>query len=142
LPDIPSIAVLPFSNLSGDPKQDYFSDGISDQLINGLSPIPGLFVIARNSSFAYKGKSVREQQIGKELGVKALLEGSVLKTADRIRIGVELVDAGSGVEVWTLCYDRPLTDVFALQDEIVGKVVTTLDLLIKLSEMKHPNSGY
>ena len=85
---------------------------------------------------------MREQQIGKELGVKALLEGSVLKTADRIRIGVELVDAGSGVEVWTLCYDRPLTDVFALQDEIVGKVVTTLDLLIKLSEMKHPNSGY
>src|SRR5258708_19042316 len=81
LPDVPSIAILPFANLSGDPRQDYFSDGISDQLINGLSRIPGLFVIARNSSFAYKGKTVNEHEIGKALGVKTVLERSAIKTA-------------------------------------------------------------
>jgi TolB-like protein/DNA-binding winged helix-turn-helix (wHTH) protein len=141
VPSIPSIAVLPFTNLSGNPSQDYFSDGISDLLINGLSRIPGLFVIARNSSFAYKGKPVQEQQIGKALGVKTVLEGSVFKTADRIRVGIELVDAGSGAELWTSRYDRPLTDILALQDEIVDEVVTTLDLLFKLSEMKLPHPG-
>jgi adenylate cyclase len=98
LPDIPSIAVLPFTNLSGDAQQEYFSDGISDQLINNLSRLPGLFVIARNSSFAYKGKPTKEQQIGKELGVKYLLEGSVHKAAGQVRIGVELVDASAGTE--------------------------------------------
>jgi adenylate cyclase len=141
LPTIPSIAVLPFTNLSGDPQQEYFSDGISDQLINNLSRLPGLFVIARNSSFAYKGKNVREQEIGKELGVKTVLEGSVLKTADRIRVGVELVDANNGAELWTSRYDRPITDIFAMQDEIVDKVVTTLGLLITLGEMKLPHPG-
>ena len=101
LPSIPSIAVLPFTNLSGDPQQEYFSDGITDQLINDLSRLPGLFVIARNSSFAYKGKAVKEQEIGKELGVKYVLEGSVQKAADQVRIGVELVDASAGTEEWT-----------------------------------------
>jgi len=141
LPSIPSIAVLPFANLSGDPQQDYFSDGISDQLINDLSRLPGLFVIARNSSFAYKGKTTKEQEIGKELGVKYVLEGSVRKAADQVRIGVELVDAASETEAWTARYDRPLKDIFAVQDEIVGKVVTTLGLLLKLDEMKTPNGA-
>jgi adenylate cyclase len=141
LPDIPSIAVLPFANPSGDPQQEYFSDGISDQLINDLSRIPGLFVIARNSSFGYKGKTTKEQQIGKELGVKYLLEGSVHREADQVRIGVELVDASSGAEEWTARYDRPLKDIFAVQDEIVGKVVTTLGLLLKVDEMNLPHFG-
>jgi adenylate cyclase len=141
LPDIPSIAVLPFTNLSGDPQQEYFSDGISDQLINDISRIPGLFVIARNSSFGYKGKTTKEQQIGRELGVKYLLEGSVHKAADQVRIGVELVDASNGNEEWTAQYDRPLKDIFAVQDEIVDKVVTTLGLLFKLEEMRLPHGG-
>ncbi len=141
LPDMPSIAVLPFRNLSGDPQQEYFSDGISDQLINNLSRLPGLFVIARNSSFAYKGKPTKESEIGKELGVKYLLEGSVRKAADQVRIGVELVDASSGTETWTQNYNGPLKDIFAVQDEIVDKVVTTLGLLIKLDEMRLPHGG-
>ena len=142
LPSIPSIAVLPFTNLSGDPQQEYFSDGVADQLINDLSRVPGVFVIARNSSFAYKGKPVTEHEIGRVLGVKYVLEGSVRKAADQVRIGVELVDASSGTEMWTERYDRPLKDIFAMQDEVVGKVVTTLGLLFKLDEMKllHPGS--
>ena len=141
LPSIPSIAVLPFTNLSGDPNQEYFSDGIADQLISDLSRLPGLFVIARNSSFTYKGKTVTEHEIGRELGVKYVLEGSVRRTADRVRIGVELVDASTGTEMWTQRYDRPLADIFAMQDEIVGKVVTTLGLVLKLEEMNAPHEG-
>ena len=141
LPDKPSIAVLPFTNLSGDPQQEYFSDGIADQLINDLSRFPGLFVIARNSSFAYKGKAVAEHEIGKALGVKYVLEGSVRKAAKQVRIGVELVDASSGAERWTQRFDRPLTDIFAVQDEVVGKVVTTLGLLFKMEEMKLPQGA-
>jgi adenylate cyclase len=141
LPNIPSIAVLPFINAGGDPQQEYFSDGMSDQVINGLSRIPNLFVIARNSSFAYKGKTTKEREIGKELGVKFVLEGSVRKSTDRVRVGVELVDASTGAEKWTARYDRPLTDIFAVQDEIVDKVVTTLSLLFKLDEMKLPHPG-
>ena len=128
MPSILSIA-LPFTNLSGDPKQEYFSDGISEQLINNLSRLSGLFVIARNSSFAYKGKAIKESEIGKELGVKYLLEGSVHKEADQVRIGVELVDASSGTDEWTAQYERPMKDIFAVQDEIVSKVVTTLGLI-------------
>jgi adenylate cyclase len=132
LPRIPSIAVLPFSNLSGDSGQEYFSDGLSDQLINQLSRVPGLFVIARNSSFSYKGKTVDEHEIGRELGVKYIPEGSVRKAADQVRIGVELVDAATGAEMWTENYNQPLQDIFALQDEIVNKVTTTLGLLMGL----------
>jgi adenylate cyclase len=135
LPSIPSIAVLPFTNLSGDPEQEYFSDGISNQFIEDLSRLPGLFVIARNSSFAYKGKTTNEREIGRELGVKYLLEGSIRKAPDRIRIGVQLVDATSGREIWTERFDRPLHNIFALQDEIVGKVVTTLGLIFKLGRL-------
>ncbi|MBV8053862.1 MAG: hypothetical protein JO071_01330, partial [Deltaproteobacteria bacterium] len=138
LPSIPSIAVLPFTNLSGDPRQEYFSDGISDQLINELSRLGGLFVIARNSSFSYMGKPTKEQDIGRELGVKYLLEGSVQKSPERIRIGVELVDAGSGAEVWTQRFDRPLKDIFAVQDDIVAKVVTTLGLIFNREQSKVP----
>jgi len=138
LPPIPSIAVLPFTNLSGDPQQEYFSDGISNQLIEDLSRLPGLFVIARNSSFSYKGKAVKEQELGRELGVKYLLEGSIQKSSDQVRIGVELVDAGSGAEMWTQRFDRPFKDIFAVQDEIVEKVVATLGLLLKLKQMRFP----
>jgi adenylate cyclase len=141
LPNIPSIAVLPFANLSGDPQQDYFSDAISDQITNDLSRVPGLFVIARNSSFAYKGNPTSESAIGKELGVKYVLEGSVRKEADQVRIGVELVDASAGTEKWTARNDRPSKDIFAVQDEIVGKVVTTLGLLLKLDEMNVPHGA-
>src|SRR5262249_24528178 len=141
LPDIPSIAVLPFTNLSGDRPQEYFSDGISNQLIEDLSRLPGLFVIARNSSFAYKGKAVSEQEIGRQLGVKCVLEGSVRKAATQLRIGVQLVDASIGAEAWTQHFDRPLRDLFAVQDEIVSKVVTTLGLLFRLNEMKVPHDA-
>jgi adenylate cyclase len=139
LPDIPSIAVLPFTNLSGDPQQEYFSDGISNQLIEDLSRLPGLFVIARNSSFAYKGNSTSEHEIGRELGVKYVLEGSVRRVPERVRIGVELVDASSGTERWTQHFDRPLKDLFAMQDEIIGKVVTTLGLLLKVDQLNLPH---
>jgi adenylate cyclase len=138
LPSIPSIAVLPFTNMSGDPQQEYFSDGISDQLINELSRLSGLFVIARNSSFAYKGKQISEREIGRKLGVKYLLEGSVRKALDRVRIGVELVDANSGTEMWTQRFDRPLKDIFAVQDEIVSKLVTTLGLIFNREETAVP----
>jgi adenylate cyclase len=138
LPTIPSIAVLPFINLSGDPQQEYFSDGISIQLIEDLSRLPGLLVTAHNFSFSYKGKTLKEQELGRELGVKYLLEGNVQKSPERVRIGVELVDAGSGAEMWTQRFDRPLTDIFAVQDEIVEKVVTTLRLLLKSEETKVP----
>jgi adenylate cyclase len=128
LPDKPSIAVLPFSNLSGDPQQEYFSDGITDDLVTDLSRVPGLFVIDRSSTFAYKGKPAKVQEVGRELGVKYVLEGSARKTADRVRINVQLVDAGTGNQVWTQRYDRQLHDIFALQDEIVQSLAATLHL--------------
>jgi adenylate cyclase len=134
LPSIPSIAVLPFTNLSADPNQEYFSDGLTDQLIRDLSRLPGLFVIARNSSFSFKGKAIDDRVVGRVLGVKYLLEGSVRKTPEQVRIGVELVDASSRAEMWSENYDRPLKDIFAVQDEIVRKVTTTLDLLLELQK--------
>jgi adenylate cyclase len=134
LPDKPSIAVLPFTNMSGDHEQEYFSDGITDDLITGLSRLPGLFVIARNSTFTYKGKAVPLQQVNKELGVKYVLEGSVRKAADQVRITARLADATTGAELWAERYDRPLRDVFALQDEIVRRIVTTLNLQLALSQ--------
>ena len=139
LPSIPSIAVLPFANLSGDPQQEYFCDGISDQLISELSRLPGLFVIARNSSFAYKGKAIRERAVGKELGVRYVLEGHVLKSPGRVRIGVELVDASTSSEMWTQEFDRPLKDIFRVQDEILRRVVTTLGLIFKLDQLNAPH---
>jgi adenylate cyclase len=105
LPDKPSIAVLPFTNISGDHEQEYFSDGITDDLITDLSRLPGLFVIARSSSFTYKGKPAKLQEVGKELGVKYVLEGSVRKSGEQIRITVQLTDASSGDELWAERYD-------------------------------------
>ena len=118
LPDKPSIAVLAFDNMSGDPKQEYFSDGITEEIITGLSKIPDLFVIARNSSFAFKGKAVSVKEVGRQLGVRYVLEGSVRKEEDRVRITAQLIDAQTGGHVWSERYDRDLKDVFALQDEV------------------------
>jgi adenylate cyclase len=105
--------------MSGDREQEYFRDGITDDLITGLSRLPGLFVIARASTFTYKAKAAKLQDVGRELGVKYVLEGSVRKAAERVRITVQLADAIIGAELWAEYYDRPLRDVFALQDEIV-----------------------
>jgi len=134
LPSIPSIAVLPFSNLSGDPQQDYFSDGISVDLTTDLSRIPNLFVIARTSSFTYKGKAEKAQTIGRELGVKYLLQGSARRADGQVRINVELVEAATGNEVWSQRYDRQMGDIFMLQDEIVLSVTTTVGLQLSMLE--------
>ena len=123
LPDKPSIAVLPFMNMSGDPSQEYFSDGLTEQIINGICKVSNLFVIARNSSFAYKGRSVNIRQVGKELGVRYILEGSVQKAGDRVRITVQLIDTTTGYHLWSENYDRDLSDIFALQDEITLKII-------------------
>ena len=132
LPSIPSIAVLPFVNRSGDPQQEYFSDGMTDDLITQLSRVPGLFVIARASSFTYKGKTPELKNVRRELGVKYVLEGSVRKAEDRLRITAQLVDTNAGTELWGESFDRPLRDIFSLQDEIVQRIVTTLRLEIAL----------
>ncbi|MBA7693902.1 hypothetical protein ES703_102498 [subsurface metagenome] len=132
LPDKPSIAVLPFINMSDDPKQEYFSDGMTEEIIMGLSKVPELFVIARNSTFVYKGKPVKIQQVSKELGVRYVLEGSVRKAEDRVRITAQLIDATTGNHVWSDRYDRDLKDIFALQDEITLKIMTALQ--VKLTE--------
>ena len=133
LPDKPSIAVLPFANMSDDPKQEYFSDGITDDLTTALSRLPDLFVIARTSAFAYKGKALKVQEISRKLGVKYVLEGSVRKADNQVRITAQLVDATTGDHIWAEHYDRPLRDIFALQDEIVRRIVTTLNLQIAVS---------
>jgi len=132
LPDKPSIAVLPFNNLSGDPKQEYLSDGISEEIISALSSVPKLFVIARNSTFTYKGKSVKVQQVSEELGVRYVLEGSVKKSGDKIRVTAQLVDALNGHHLWAKRYDRNLKDIFAVQDEITKKIITAMQ--VKLTE--------
>ncbi len=131
---LPAIAVLPFENISGDPEQDYFSDGITDDLITDLSRVSGLFVIARNSVFTYKGAPVRVQQIGRELGVTHVVEGSVRRAGGRVRINTQLVDASSGRQLWADRYDRDLTDVFALQDEVVQKIVSALAVRLTAGE--------
>jgi adenylate cyclase len=134
LPDKPSIVVLPFDNMSKDPEQDYFSNGITEVLTSDLSRISSLFVIARNTAFTYKGKATNVQAIGKELGVRYVLEGSVQKAADQVRIVTQLVDTTTDAHVWSERFDRPFTDIFALQDEIVQKIVTTLKLQLTLQE--------
>ncbi|MGD9040125.1 MAG: tetratricopeptide repeat protein [Desulfobacteraceae bacterium] len=126
LPDNPSIAVLPFVNMSEDPKQEYFSDGLTDQIISGLSRVPNLFVIARNSTFTYKGKPVKVQKVAEDLGVKYVLEGSVQKTTDRIRITAQLIDATTGHHRWSKRYDRDLKDIFAIQDDITLELMKAM----------------
>jgi adenylate cyclase len=126
LPDKPSIAVLPFTNMSGDPEQEYFSDGMTEDIITGLSAFRSLFVIARNSTFTYKGKAVVVTQVARELGVRYVMEGSVRKAGNRVRITAQLIDASNGHHVWAEHYDRELDDVFAVQDEITERVVATV----------------
>ena len=132
LPDKPSIAVLPFDNLSGDPEQEYFSDGLTEEIISTLSRVPKLFVIARNSTFTYKGKPVKVQQVSEELGVRYVLEGSVRKSGDKIRITAQLIDALNGHHLWARQYDRNLDDIFAVQDEITIRIITAMQ--VKLTE--------
>ena len=134
LPDKPSIAVLPFTNMSGDPSQEYFSDGLTEQIINGLCKVSNLFVIARNSSFAYKGKSASVKQIAKELGVKYILEGSVQKAGNRVRITAQLIDATTDYHMWSETYDRDLEDIFTLQDEIMMKLISEMEANLTFGE--------
>jgi adenylate cyclase len=134
LPDKPSIAVLPFVNMSGDSEQEYFSDGITEEIITGLSKIHRMFVIARNSSFTYKGRPVKVQQVSTDLGVRYVLEGSVRKAGNRVRITAQLVDAATGNHLWAERYDRELKDIFALQDEITMKILTALQVELTAGE--------
>jgi TolB-like protein len=140
LPDKPSIAVLPFTNLSGDAEQDYFIDGIVEDIITELSRFGELFVIARNSSFKYKGKAVDVRDVGRELGVRYVLEGSVRRGGDRIRIAAQLIEAATGVHCWAERYDRKLEDIFAVQDEVVGTIVAILAAHVRKAETERTRS--
>ena len=145
MPDKPSIAVLPFQNLSGDPAQEYFSDGMVEDIITGLARIKWLLVIARNSSFAFKGRAMDVKRIAHELGVRYVLEGSVRKADDRVRINALLVDAVTGAHLWADRYDRRLEDIFALQDQITLSVVGAIEPSLRDAEIervkrKRPNS--
>ncbi len=145
LPDRPSIAVLPFQNMSGDPEQEYFADGMVEDIITGLSRIKWLFVIARNSSFVYKGKAVDIRQVGRELGVRYALEGGVRKAGNRLRISAQLIEAETGAHLWADRYDGALEDVFDLQDQITDKVVGIVEPSLQRSEIerarrKHPEN--
>ncbi len=145
LPDRPAIAVLPFNNMSGEREQEYFSDGISEDIITALSKLRWFFVIARNSSFTYKGKAVQMKQVGEELGVRYVLEGSVRKSGDRVRITAQLNDVSTGSHIWAERYDRDLADVFAVQDQITEAIVAAIEPQIHAAEnfrarSKPPNS--
>ena len=137
LPEKPSIAVLPFVNMSEDPKQEYLSDGITEQIISTLSKVPSMFVIARTSTFAYKGKPVKVQQVSEDLGVRYVLEGSVQRSEDKVRITAQLIDAIDGKHMWAQRYDRELKDIFKLQDEITLKIIQALR--VKLTEGEQVN---
>ena len=145
LPDKQTVAVLPFANLSGDPNQEYLSDGLTEDLITALSAIPRLLVIARNSTFTYKGKPVNVQQAGRELGARYILEGSIQTAGDRVRIAAQLIDADTGNHLWAERYDRELKDIFSLQDEITLKIIRSLQATIgeehqRLATQKAPKS--
>ncbi len=131
----PSIAVLPFDNMSGDPEQEYFSNGITEDIITDLSKVGGLLVIARNSSFTYKGKSVDVRTVGRELGVTSVLEGSVRRAGDRVRITAQLIDTTTAGHLWAERYDRDLTDIFAVQDDVTRQIVDALKVTLTPSEM-------
>jgi adenylate cyclase len=134
LPEKPSIAVLPFVNMSGDKEQEYFSDGITEEIITALSKAPRLFVIARNSAFTYKGKAVKVKQVSEELGVRYVLEGSVRKASDKVRVTAQLIDALTGHHLWAERYDRNLKDIFALQDDITMKIITAVQVELTAGE--------
>jgi adenylate cyclase len=139
LPDEPSIAVLPFVNMSGDPKQEFFCDGITEEIITALSKVHHLLVISRQSTFSYKGKPVKVKQVSEELGVRYVLEGSVQRSGDRIRINAQLIDALTGRHIWAERYNRDLTDLFALQDEITMKILTAIR--VKLTDGEQVSSS-
>jgi adenylate cyclase len=132
--EAPSIAVLPFANMSGDPEQEYFSDGISEDVITDLSKIAGLMVIARNSSFTYKGRSVDIREVGRDLGVRSVLEGSIRRAGNRVRITAQLIDATNGAHLWADRYDRDLTDIFAVQDDVTRRIVDALKVTLSPAE--------
>src|SRR5271169_6201851 len=134
LPDKPSIAVLPFQNMSGDPEQDYFADGMVEEIITALSRIRWLFVIARNSSFTYKGQAVDVTQVGRELGVRYVLEGSVRKAGQRVRITAQLIDSVTGTHLWADRFDGSLEDVFELQDKIASSVAGVIEPTLQAAE--------
>jgi adenylate cyclase len=142
LPDKPSIAVLPFVNMSDDPGQEYFSDGMTEDIITELSRLSGLFVIARNSVFTYKGKPAKPDQVSRELGVRYMLEGSVRKANNRIRITAQLVDATTGYHMWAQYYDRDLHDIFAVQEEIARRITRALAVRLTMEEEKHMGRPY
>ncbi|HEX2137059.1 MAG TPA: adenylate/guanylate cyclase domain-containing protein [Microvirga sp.] len=136
LPEKPSIAVLPFTNMSGDPEQDYVADGIVEEIIAALSRVRGFFVVSRNSTFTYKGRAVDPRQVSREVGVRYVLEGSVRRSGQRLRIGAQLVDAASGTQVWSQRYDGESADVFDLQDRVTEAVVGAIEPRIALSEIE------
>ena len=140
--ETPSIAVLPFTNMSGDPEQEYFSDGISEDVITDLSKIAGLMVISRNSSFTYKGRSADVRAVGRDLGVRSVLEGSIRRAGNRVRITAQLIDATNGAHLWADRYDRDLTDIFAVQDDVTRRIVNALKVTLSPAEKaRHADSG-
>ena len=136
LPEKPSVAVLPFVNMSRDSDQEYFSDGITEDLITDLSKISGLFVIARNSVFTYKGKAVKVQEVSRDLGVRYVLEGSVRKSGERVRITAQLIDASTGGHLWAERYNRDLKDIFAVQDEVTQQIISALQVKVEKVEQE------
>jgi TolB-like protein len=136
LPDKPSLAVLPFANLSGDPSQDYFIDGVVGDIINGLSRVRAFFVIAQNSSFIYKGRNVSVAEVGRELGVRYVLEGSFQQAGQMLRVSTQLVEAATGRTIWSARFDGARDDVFALQDEITSKIVAVIEPKLVLAEVE------
>ena len=142
LPDKPSIAVLPFVNMSEDPRQEYFSDGMTEDLITDLAKVAGLFVIARNSVFTYKGKVVKPEQVSRELGVRYMVEGSVRKADNRMRITAQLVDTKTGYHLWAERYDRDVHDIFAVQEEIARRITKALAVRLTLEEKANMERPY
>jgi adenylate cyclase len=136
LPDKPSVAVLPFENMSGDPEQEYFADGMVEEIITALSRFKWLFVIARNSSFTFKGKPIDIKEVGRRLGVRYVLEGSVRKASGKVRITGQLIDAVTGAHIWADRFERDLTDVFALQDEMTVAVVSAIQPKLLQTEIE------
>ena len=136
LPDKPSIAVLPFENMSGDPEQEYFADGMVEEIITALSRFKWLFVIARNSSFTFKGRAVNIKEVGRQLGVRYVLEGSVRKASGKVRITGQLIDAVTGAHIWADSFERDLTDIFALQDEVTIAVVSAIQPKLLQAELE------
>jgi adenylate cyclase len=139
--DAPSIAVLPFTNMSGDPEQEYFSDGISEDIITDLSKIAGLTVIARNSSFTYKGRSVDVRAVGRELAVRSVLEGSIRRAGQRVRITAQLIDTTTGGHLWAERYDRDLTDIFEVQDDVTRRIVDALKITLSPADQARLTDG-